>query len=66
MIRDNLLHITLTSFKVNFEPKISFQEAKPDSFDDFMNLFKEINVGTNIYTIKAMRNPEVGQPFIHQ
>jgi len=47
-------------FKVSFEPnpEVSFPDAAPGSMTEFLDQFKAIPVGTKLYTIKAMENPE--------
>ena len=47
-------------FKVSFEPTgdVNFPNAPPDSMTDFLNQFKEFGIGTELYTIKAMRSPD--------
>jgi len=47
-------------FKITFVPtgEIQFQEEKPDSYQAFMDQFKQITVGTNLYTFKAHTGPD--------
>ena len=47
-------------FKISFEPnpEVSFPDAAPGSMTEFLDQFKAIPVGTKLYTIKAIQNPE--------
>ena len=53
-------------FKVIFEPTgdVNFPNAPPDSMTDFLNQFKEFGIGTELYTIKAMRSPDDVEGFV--
>ena len=47
-------------FKITFVPtgEINFQTQKPSSIEEFMDQFKKITVGTNLYTFKAHNGPD--------
>ena len=45
-------------FKITFVPTgdIQFMEERPGSYQEFMDQFKQISVGTNLYTFKVRFN----------
>ena len=45
-------------FKITFVPTgdIQFMEERPGSYQEFMDQFKQISVGTNLYTFKVIFN----------
>ena len=47
-------------FKVTFIPtgEVNFQTKKPSSMEEFMDQFKKITVGMNLYTFKAHNGPD--------
>ena len=47
-------------FKITFVPtgEVNFKEEKPSSHEEFMDQFKQISVGTKLYTFKAHNGPD--------
>ena len=47
-------------FKVTFIPtgEVNFQKRKPSSMEEFMDQFKKITSGMNLYTFKAHNGPD--------
>ena len=47
-------------FKITFVPTgaVHFQTEKPSSHQEFMDQFKQITAGMNLYTFKAHNGPE--------
>ena len=53
-------------FKITFVPTgdIQFMEERPDSYQEFMDQFKQISVGTNLYTFKVKFFPLISYFFL--
>jgi len=46
-------------FRITFEPaEVQFSEEKPASVQEFYDQFKAIAIGTKLYTVRMMRDPE--------
>jgi len=52
-------------FRITFEPaEVQFPEEEPDSVEAFHNQFKAIAIGTKLYTVRTMRDPEDTEGFV--
>ena len=52
-------------FKVTFDltGEVNFNEAPPADMDEFIDQFRNLPVGTRLYTISAMRHPDDAEGF---
>ena len=53
-------------FKITFIPtgEVNFQTQKPLSMEEFMDQFKKITSGMNLYTFKAHNGPNDTEGFV--
>jgi len=56
---------TVFPYMITFEPaEVQFPEEKPASVQEFYNQFKAIPIGTKLYTVRTMRDPENTEGFV--